>query len=294
MPEFQRIFLFINREKERVREVGRETALLLTAAGRQVVVAPPTFAFLDLEDVAGVETAEPPAGCDLAVVLGGDGTLLSAGALFSPAGIPMLGVNLGTLGFLSSVTPHGIAEAFRTLFEDGELGIRELAQIEARLDRDGRMVRTATALNDVVVGRAPAAKVNVLDLYLDDRYVDTVIGDGVVVATATGSTAYALSCGGPIVAPGVDSLVVTPISSHTLATRPIVLPGAARITLRVKSGHDQGLLSIDGQEHLPLADGDALFITRSPRTARLVVPPGFDFFETLRRKLGFGAGGRAR
>lgn len=294
MTNHARVFLFINREKERVRELGREIALALLDAGRQVVAAASTCEFLQLEDLPGVETADPPAGVDLAVVLGGDGTLLSAVAAFAPAGIPMLGINLGTLGFLTAVGPRHAAECFRLVFAEGQGRIRELPLVEAALQRGGSRTGLFPALNDIVVGRNPAAKVNVLDLYVDDHYVDTLIGDGAVIATAAGSTGYALSCGGPVVTPGVECLVVAPIASHTLSARPLVLPAASRVTLRVKSGHGEGILSVDGQVHLNLRDDDAVVVTGSALRAKLLEPERTDFFETLRTKLNFGIGGRAR
>lgn len=294
MERCERIFLFINREKERVREVGREVALALLDEGRRVVAAPATCDFLQITDLPGVEAGEPPAHADLAVVLGGDGTLLSAVAAFAPAGIPMLGVNLGTLGFLTAVGPRHAAEAFRAVFSGDATPVRELPLVQAALLRGGTRTGLFPALNDIVVGRNPAAHVNVLDLYADDRFVDTLIGDGAVIATALGSTGYALSCGGPVVAPGLDCLVVAPVASHTLGARPLIFPAGCRITLRVKSGHGEGILSVDGQVHLNLRDDDAIVVTLSDLRAKLVEPLPGDFFSTLRDKLNFGAGGRAR
>lgn len=293
MERFRRVFLFINRGKERVRELGRGIALDLLDLDRTLIVAAATRDHLAIGDLP-VEIADPPAGADLAVVLGGDGTLLSAVAAFAPAGVPMLGINLGTLGFLSAVPPRLAASAFRRVFGPLEPPVRELPVIEAALLRGGRRTGQFPAVNDVVVGRNAAGKLNVLDLDADGRYVDTLIGDGAVVATQAGSTGYALSCGGPIVPPGVEALVVAPVASHCLASRPLLLPASSRVTLRVKSGHDDGVLSVDGQVHVALRDEDVVEVTATPQRARLLDPDPADFFETVRSKLAFGAGGRPR
>jgi NAD+ kinase len=230
---------------------------------------------------------------DLLITLGGDGTLLRGARMVAPHGVPVLGINLGYLGFLTSVAPSEVDTAFADL-------------LAGRLVKDDRMVLTATAqdadgsprgqffaLNDAVLHKGGFARVIRMAVHADSQEVGTYRADGIILSTPTGSTAYSLSAGGPIVSPSIDCIIATPICPHTLAVRPFVLPATEKITVEVLSPSEELVLTIDGQEGAQLAPGDRLVVERAPISLHLVRLPGQTFFETLRRKLRWGdvAGG---
>lgn len=226
---------------------------------------------------------------DLLVTLGGDGTLLRGARLTAPSGTPVLGINLGKLGFLTSVAQEDVDEAFEMIL-DGRFVLDRRFTLEARVVHEGGDREDPyLALNDVVVHNSGAARVTRLRLSVgegaDREEVGSFTSDGVIVATPTGSTAYSLAAGGPIVVPAVECLVVTPISPHTLAVRPLVIPAGDRITVQAVDATDDLVVSVDGEVAGELGVGGSVVVGQGGVQIPLVRFPGQTFFGTLRRKL---------
>ena len=220
------------------------------------------------------------------VVLGGDGTLLSAARSMATAGIPVLGVNLGSLGFLTEVP---LEELYPTLqgIEDGCCNVETRSMVHCEVFRKDSLVAGYDALNDIVVGKGTVSRLNHCDVYIDGEFVSVYKTDSLIVSTPTGSTAYSLAAGGPILMPSVGALVVTPVAAHSLTHRPLVVPDSSKIDIVVNTGHDQAYLSIDGQLGMPMYDGDRLACRKSERQVKLLRIQG-TFFDVLRAKLKWG------
>ncbi len=231
------------------------------------------------------------ARAQLAIVIGGDGSLLYAARLVAASGIPLLGINRGRLGFLTDVMPQDMLQCVDAALE-GRCQPDHRPLLEARIiAADGRE-RSQLALNDVVLAKWETGRILDFETRVDDRYVNTHGGDGLVVASATGSTAYALSCGGPIVDPGLDVLVVVPICPHTLADRPIVVSGRSTISVLLHERHDvRAQVTCDGVVLGELLPNERLEIRPSAHRITLLHPPGYDYFRLLRSKLHWGRGG---
>ncbi len=223
---------------------------------------------------------------DFALVLGGDGTLLSAARALSPHGIPILGVNLGSLGFLTEVP---LSELYQTL--DGidccSCPVESRAVLECRLVRDGKCLETYFALNDVVVNKSAIARLVAFDLFIDDSFVVQYKADGVIVSTPTGSTAYSLAAGGPVLMPSVDAFVITPVCPHALTHRPLVLRDTVDVQLVINTDGEQAFLTIDGQVGIPVQSGDNVYCRKSVHSVSLVRMRR-TFFDVLRNKLKWG------
>ena len=235
----------------------------------------------------GVSRAAMVREADLLIVLGGDGTLLSVVRALGERSVPILGVNLGTLGFLVEVSVDEMHEALARAL-DGKMTIEPRMRLAVRLLRDGRELRRWLALNDAVITKGASARIVDLEARADGQLVTTYHADGLIVSTPTGSTAYTLSAGGPILLPGVPSLVLTPICPHALTQRPLVLPDSAVIEVIVHPRGGEVQLAIDGQEGAPLQEGDLVEVRRSEHPALLLVSPAHSRFEVLRSKLRWG------
>jgi NAD+ kinase len=220
------------------------------------------------------------------MVLGGDGTLLSAARAVAVSGIPILGVNLGSLGFLTEVP---LAELYETLaaVDEQRCSIEKRSMVRCQLLRGGQCVGQFDALNDAVVNKSAIARLVSFDLHLDQVYVSNYKADGVIVATPTGSTAYSLAAGGPILMPSVDAFVITPVCPHSLTHRPLVVRDTVEISLTVKSAGEEAFLSIDGQEGMPLMDEDRVLCRKSEHSTQLLRMRK-TFFDVLRTKLKLG------
>lgn len=236
----------------------------------------------------GLPRDEAVRGVDFVVSVGGDGTLLSAARAIGPAEIPLLGVNLGTLGFLTATRCEDIREVL-----DAILAGR--AQVESRralqVIRDGPSPRPdGIALNDVVFSKHDMARLFSLSVIVDGEWLTDFRADGLILATPTGSTAYNLAAGGPLMFPGVEALVVTPICPHSLAQRPLILPNSSRIGVRLADGQSSTNVQVtmDGQVSFPLEPGEEVQVQQAPFTVHLIRPGGRTFFATLRGKLGWG------
>ena len=246
-----------------------EAASLMPQADRTIV---------DREDIAR--------DADLVIVLGGDGTLLAAAQIIAKSGrdVPILGVNFGSLGFLTEITRP---ELFSSLE----------AVIGGRVEHDDRMLLWGTigdhshvALNDIVITRVALSRMVELDVTVGDQFVTSVRSDGLIIASPTGSTAYNLSAGGPVVHPAMDAIVLTPIAPHTLTHRPIVIPASREVRVRAASGNDGAeiYVTFDGQRGFPLPEGGEISVTRAKQPIRLVRASARNYFEVLRTKLKWG------
>jgi NAD+ kinase len=223
----------------------------------------------------------------LMVVLGGDGTLLGVARQLGTHAVPILGINLGTLGFLTEVPVAGMEEALERVLA-GELRIEQRSRLEVALERDGRSLGAWRALNDAVITKGDPGRLIDLEARADGQLVSAYHGDGLIVSTPTGSTAYSLSAGGPILLPGLCSFVLTPICPHTLTQRPLVLPDAVHLEVIVRTPGRDGQLTVDGQEGIRVETDDCVRVRRSPHPVQLVVPSQRSRFEVLRAKLRWG------
>jgi NAD+ kinase len=229
-----------------------------------------------------------PRGTDLAVVAGGDGTLLSVARVAAPRGVPVLGVNFGSLGFLTEIQPDELFAGMEHVLA-GEYEIEERQTLRVRVRRGGKVLKEYTLLNDAVVNKGALARMIALEVRVDDDPVATYTSDGLIVATPTGSTAYNLSAGGPILDPRMRAVVITPICPHTMTYRPLVVPASVRAEVALRSASEAVYLTLDGQVGLPLRENDTVVVDEHPNPVRLVRVLGRSFFEVLRRKLRWGA-----
>jgi NAD+ kinase len=235
----------------------------------------------------GLPRQEVAHGAQLLIVLGGDGTLLSAARALDGAQIPLLAVNLGGLGFLTAITVEEIfPELERALHGKHRIGHRRM--LDCEVQRDGQVVARYEALNDVVVTKASLARMIDVDAYVDAHFVARYKADGLIVSTPTGSTAYSLSAGGPIIFPTVEALCITPICPHMLTNRPVLLPDTSVIQLVVRAADDLGFLTVDGQVGEPLKLHDRVICRSSQHQVFLIRPPRMMFFDVLRQKLKWG------
>ena len=244
--------------------------------------------------VSAVATAELSPGADLMIAVGGDGTLLYAAGLVARHGVPLLGINRGRLGFLTDVMPQDIATCLDAALA-GQLDADERPLLAARLQHADGTSREALALNDVVLQKLATGRMLDFETRVAGRYVNTHAGDGIVVASATGSTAYALSCGGPIIEPQLDIVVLAPICPHTLSDRPIVVSGRSVIEIRLLERPDtRAQVTCDGSILGTLVPGERLEVRRAAERVTLLHPPGHDYFRLLRSKLHWGRGDSER
>lgn len=243
----------------------------------------------ELFAVAGAgERLPDPDVVDVLITLGGDGTLLRGARLLAGRPVPILGVNLGRLGFLTACAGDDLADALRRL-STGEYEVERRMALDAQaFDVDGAERRRLSALNDVVLHKGGFARVLGLTVEADGVAIARFSADGLVISTPTGSTGYSLSAGGPVVVPTLESLIMTPISAHTLALRPLVLPPHVELRVRANDGPQQLLVTVDGQAGTTFAPGETLTVRRAERPVLIVRLPGSSFFSRLTHKLGWG------
>jgi len=231
---------------------------------------------------------------DLIIAIGGDGTMLYAGNFARRSGVPLLGVNRGRLGFLADVSPDEMIASVDHILH-GNYTCESRLLLRAVLTRAGEPLITETAFNDIVLQRHETGRMVDIVASIDGVYVNTHSGDGLIVATATGSTAYALSCGGPIIDPRLDAVVMVPICPHTLTDRPIVVPASKSIEIKVlEREQTQAEVVIDGRTIGAIGPKDTLTINESEQRIQLIHPPGYDYFGILRSKLFWGRDSRFR
>ncbi len=238
-------------------------------------------------DIDVAETEEFKEGVDLIVVLGGDGTMISTARLTGKKETLVLGINYGSLGYL---TEFRIEEMFPALEEilKGNYEVDRRVMLEVEHRRDGELLGSGRVLNDVVINKAVLARIIEIEVELNNLFVNSFRADGLIIATPTGSTAYSLSAGGPIVYPSMNAMVLTPICPFTLTNRPIVVPDTAEIMLKLKNESDGVVLTLDGQIGYQMQIGDCVLIRKSATSFSLVQPPNRNYFDVLRNKLKWG------
>ncbi len=225
---------------------------------------------------------------DALITLGGDGTLLRGARFLNGHMAPILGINLGRLGFLTSCSGEEFEEGVRRFAHGDFTPESRMALLSCVLNRDGQQRCEWLSLNDVVLHKGGFARVVRFTVFVDDEAIGSYSADGLVISTPTGSTGYSLSAGGPIVVPTVESIVLTPVSPHTLAMRPLVLPPHAKVMVRADDGPEELLVTVDGQVGTTFTGGEMLVVRRAPNPVQIVRFPGTTFFARLRRKLGWG------
>lgn len=277
--------LVVHHERAEVLAAIRDIAGWLPGTGHELRLLHDDAARADLPDL-GVEPEGFAAGLDLLVSLGGDGTMLRALDLVAAAGVPVLGVNFGQLGYLTEVEPSGLKSALDSFF-DGDYSIEERMMLAVAVEAPGGEVTTPRthALNEAVLEKSAIGHTVRLDVTIDGNYFTPYTTDGLIVATATGSTAYSFSARGPIMAPTLRAMLLTPVSPHMLFDRPLVLGPTTEVRIAV-SGHRPANLSVDGRNLGVLRDGDAIVCTEAPFPARLVTFGPRDFHLILKAKFG--------
>jgi NAD+ kinase len=266
--------------------LAREAVHLLAERGVPVVINRESAETLG-HPTLGVSEADLMSRASVVVVFGGDGTILRAARAAAPRGIPILGVNLGGFGFLAEVNGPEVERALHRLLE-GDYRLDERMMLRGWVERDGRRIQEVLALNDIVVTKSGYARLLKLHTHVNAELLATHLADGLIVATPTGSTAYSLSAGGPIVHPGVEGIVLTPIAAHTLNARAVVVSAEDTIGIRVEPVGAPPVLTVDGQEGFPLEPGDEVRVERSPHRTRLVRLGRGGFYSLLRAKLTWG------
>jgi len=282
----KRIGLVAKPDAAEAQRVVRQLVEWLTARGLTVVLEKETAALAPSASVTSASKSDLPGQVEALIVLGGDGTLLSMARAVGDLGVPILGVNLGVLGFLTATTLEEMLPALEALLAGG-MAVEERMMLAARVVRGGQATGDYIALNDVVITKSAMSRIIDLAVSVDGRHATAYRADGLIISTPTGSTAYNLSAGGPILFPTMDAVVLTPIAPHTLSNRPIVLPGAQRIdvTLRVDQ---EVMLTMDGQVGVPLRERDVVEVQKARARIRLLRFDQKDFFSVLRTKLKWG------
>ena len=274
--EFQKVAVLGRRDDARVTEPMSVLITHLTKAGIEVL------------------PEEQVARADLVIAVGGDGTMLYAGSLTRENDIPLLGINRGRLGFLADVTTDDMLSSVDHILA-GNFTVESRLMLSAELQHANGEVVTAIAFNDVVLQRSETGRMVDFETSVAGQFVNTHSGDGLIVATPTGSTAYALSCGGPIVEPHLDAMVVVPICPHTLTDRPLVIASSQPIRIRLLDREQTAAaVAIDGHSIGPISPDDTLTISAAENRIRLIHPPGYDFYGILRSKLLWGRDNRRR
>ncbi|MDE1952333.1 MAG: NAD kinase [Betaproteobacteria bacterium] len=284
---FQQAILIGKYQAVGVSRTLAEMGAWLSENGVEVMVERQTAQHGDLPGYAELSLAEvghrAAAGDWVAVVVGGDGTMLGAARQLAPYGVPLMGINSGRLGFITDIAEPDWRQALTSMLA-GHFEREYRAMLTGEIMRGGERIFVGIAINDVVVNRSGAAGLVELRVDVDGRFMSVQRADGLIVATPTGSTAYAMSAGGPILHPSLPGLVLVPIAAHTLSNRPIVLPEHVRIDIEVMSPKDVGV-NFDMQHFADLLGGDRISLRTAPHRAIFLHPPGWSYFATLRKKL---------
>lgn len=284
MKQFSKIGIFCKEEDERITDTLKTLYDFLIKENFSVVAEKNAARYLN---IPVMKTKEFCRCIDLAIVVGGDGTLLKAGRLLSDKNIPVIGINLGRLGFLVDISPDEIHQQLGRMLK-GEYLLETRSLLSADVYRGEKLLGSSIALNDVVVHVRNDIRMIEFTTHIDDHFVNTQRADGIVVATPTGSTAYSLSGGGPILHPGLDAVVLVPICPHTLSNRPIVVSNDSRINIKLcDSRNVNARVSFDGQANINLRAGDHVEIRNKSHKLQLMHPKTYDYYHILRNKLGW-------
>lgn len=272
--------------KPELERVARQVTRLLPEHGYSAVVDTVTAEFCPECEVAEREelVRQRP---DFVIVLGGDGTLLSTARNVAQAGIPILGINLGSLGFLTEIRQDEIAQALADVAA-GRCEISQRSMLHCEIWRRHERIAHYEALNDIVMNQSAVARITEFDVRVNGAFVSNYKADGLIVATPTGSTAYSLAAGGPILSPDVAGFVITPVASHSLTNRPLVIQDTATVEVRMVLSRERGFLTVDGQEGIPLEEEDVVSCSKSMFKVKLFRLSGRSFFDVLRMKLKWG------
>jgi NAD+ kinase len=281
----QKIGVIAKLHNEKALTALKELCTWLEGQGKEVVLDTTTAEMVNRKSV--VQKSDIPGMVDLIVVLGGDGTLLSAARLMVDFEVPLLGVNLGSLGFLTEVPSDEMISTLEKVFA-GKVDVEKRLLLKTNVTRQGETVASSYCLNDVVVSKGTLARMIRLQIYVDGQFMTGLRADGLIVATPTGSTAYCLSAGGPIVYPENDVIVLAPISPHVLTNRPVILPGNKKIEIRLVSEEEASMVTFDGQVGFSLRGGDVIEVEAAEKQLHLLVSPERNYYEVLRTKLKWG------
>jgi NAD+ kinase len=289
MTHFQRIGLLGTLDLPEVKESLHKLEVFLVGQGRDVFYEKKTAEIVDWS----VKNVLPISGfadhIDLGIIVGGDGSMLSASRKMASLGIPLLGINRGRLGFLTDISPDEIEARVLSVLQ-GEYKQTRRFMLETEVTRNGELIGNGTAVNDIAMHPGMSARMMTFELYVDNEFVYSQRSDGLIVATPTGSTAYALSAGGPLLVPELDAIVVVPLNPHTLSSRPIALQGSAQIEVRVSTRNElQPVLTCDGQNDIATKPGDIITIKRHANDILLIHPKDNNFYSVCRSKLGWGS-----
>jgi NAD+ kinase len=272
------VVIFVNSLRDEVKELLRDMQAYFEPRGIAVEVIP----------VDGVEKPSIPARTDLGITLGGDGTLLYGARSLAGCGVPLLAVNLGDFGFITEVSRQEWVDALEK-YLNGALGVSKRIMFDAVVQRDGQMLKSFSGLNDAVVRAGDFARIITLRIHLSRTYVARYRADGVIVATPTGSTAYSMSAGGPILHPEMDAFILNPICPFTLSNRPIVVPAGETFEIEIEEKQRTRIvLVIDGQESFQLQSRDRVLFRRSDKVSLIILSDKRNFYEVLRSKLNWG------
>jgi NAD+ kinase len=260
-----------------------ELSAVLRSNGVKIVMDPLTASVAHAKPDTTVEMQALPAKADLAVIVGGDGTLIASARLMAENGVPLVGVNLGRLGFLTDIPADNAAPAIEAVL-NGDFTPEQRLILSGSVRRGAETMMAATAMNDVVVSRGAVGSMIEFAVTVDGEFIYTLRADGLIVATPTGSTAYALSAGGPILHPALQAMALVPISPHTLSNRPVAIRSTSRVEITLVRGVD-ARANFDVQAHFQLEPGDVVSVGASAKPATLLHPKGYRYFSMLRQKL---------
>jgi NAD+ kinase len=275
-------------QSQGMRGVLEEIAQFLIRQGLEVSMETQTALNTGITDHGAMTPDQLGRECDLAVVVGGDGTMLGIARQLARHGTPLVGINTGRLGFITDVPAGQFAESLAPMIA-GDYEEERRTMLEGGVQRDGELIFEGFAMNDVVVSRGGAASMVELKVEIGSEFVANIRADGLIVGSPTGSTAYALSAGGPILHPGIKAWVLVPIAPHDLSNRPIVLPDTGEISIGIVAGRDASV-SFDMQSLASLLHGDRISVRRSAHQVRFLHPRGWSYYATLRRKLHWNSG----
>jgi NAD+ kinase len=285
MEEIKKIGIVAKRNKPEAVDVIKDLVPFLKDRGIETILDAETAALSG--EASSLKGEDIPKKSDMVIVLGGDGTLLHAARMVGKEEIPILGVNLGSLGFLTDVA---LEELYKTIEKvlSGDFKTEERMMLKAVVTGSDGKTFDLSVLNDVVINKGVLARIINLEVMVNGAYLTTYNADGLIVSTPTGSTGYSLSAGGPVVHPTLSAIIINPICPHSLTNRPILVPDDSAIEIRLLSGDSDVFVTLDGQVGVDFAEGNTVVVTKSKRKVRLIEPPERDYYDVLRTKLNWG------